>query len=57
LQINPGDALPLKISDNIQKPTPFLPTSEYKYTGIVRYGEAANDAVMLYLEVTKIETT
>ena len=51
------DSLPLKISDNVQKPTPFLPTAEYKYTGIVRYGEVVKDAVMLYLEVTKIETT
>jgi len=45
-------------SNNIVKPTPVVSGSEYKFTGIVRYGSPMSYyPTSLYLEVTKIETT
>jgi len=45
-------------SNSVIKPTPLVSGSEYKFTGIVRYGTMPNTVMSgLYLEVTKIETT
>jgi hypothetical protein len=45
-------------SNSVIKPTPLVPGSEYKFTGIVRYGIMPNTGMLgLYFEVTKIETT
>lgn len=45
-------------SNNVVKPTPTISGSQYKFTGIVRYGRLPTFySDTIYLEVTKIETT
>lgn len=46
-------------TNNVVKPTPLVSASQYKFTGIVRYGKPPGYYLSddVYLEVTKIETT
>jgi hypothetical protein len=52
-----GNYIRYLILDNVTKPTPFVDGTEYKFTGIVRYGEYQDTEPVIYLDVTKIETT
>ncbi|MCJ7572075.1 MAG: hypothetical protein MUO82_09405 [Candidatus Thermoplasmatota archaeon] len=46
-------------SNNTVKPTPVIAGLQYKFTGIVRYGQLPDSffSDVVYLELTKIETT
>ena len=54
-----GISMLAKETNDITKPALFVLHSQYKFTGIVRYGELPSLSIgsELYLEVSKIEAT